>query len=127
MRHLPLPLLTLGAIALFASAAHAREITELRERVRDGVQRADKDLGSYVHRDKLTEEQRTRFDAAQKDLKELGEAVTGKRWEDERGLLEHVVENIDFLEKHAPIDDGDRQVLRIDVYTLNVILDNWKP
>jgi hypothetical protein len=127
MRHLPLPLLALGAIALLASAARAREITELRERVRDGVQRADKDLGTYVHRDKLNEEQRTRFDAAQKDLKELGEAVTGKRWEEERGLLEHVVENIDFLEKHAAIDDGDRQVLRIDVYTLNVILDNWKP
>jgi hypothetical protein len=117
MRHLPLPLLALGAIALLASAAHAREITELRERVRDGVQRADKE----------NEDQRTTFDAAQKDLKELGEAVTGKRWEGERGLLEHVVENIDFLEKHAPIDDGDRQVLRIDVYTLNVILDNWKP
>jgi len=29
--------------------------------------------------------------------------------------------------KHAPIDDGDRQTLGIDLYTLQVILDSWNP
>jgi hypothetical protein len=125
MRHFPL--LALGAIALLVPGARAREIQELRERVRDGVQRADKDLGTLVHRDKLNEQQRDRFDAAVKDLGELGEAVKSGRWEEERARLERVVDNIDFLEKHASIDEGDRQVLRIDVYTLGVILDSWKP
>jgi hypothetical protein len=129
MRHLPLlvPLLALGAIALVVPGAHAREVQDLREQVRDGVQRTDKDLGDFVHRDKLDEQQRDRFDAAVKDLRELGEAVAGGHWESERGRLERTVENIDFLQKHAPIAEGDRQVLGIDVNTLRVILDHWKP
>jgi hypothetical protein len=125
MRHFVL--LALGAIALLVPTAHAREIQELREQVRDGVRRTDKDLGTLVHRDKLDEQQRGRFDAAMKDLAELGEAVAAGKWEGERGRLEHAVENIDFLQKHAPIDDGDRQTLGIDLYTLRVILDSWKP
>ena len=36
------------------------------------------------------------------------------------------VENIDFLQKHAPIEEGDRQVLGIDLNTLRVILEHWK-
>jgi hypothetical protein len=129
MRHFSLlvPFLALGATALLLPVAHAREIQELREQVRDGVRRTDKDLGTLVHRDKLNEQQRDRFDAAEKDLQELGEAVAAGKWEGERGRLEHAVENIDFLQKNAPIDDGDRQTLGIDLYTLRVILDNWKP
>jgi hypothetical protein len=123
--------LALAAIALLAASlvpsASARERTELRERVRDGVQRTDKDLGNYVHRDKLNEEQRKRFDAATEDLGRLREAVSGGKWESERNRLERAVENIDFLVKHAPIDDSDRQTLGIDVYTLQVILDSWDP
>ena len=125
MRHFTL--LALGAIVSLVPAAHARERTELREQVRDGVQRTDKDLGNCVHRDKLNDQQRERFDAAIKDLHELGEAVEGGRWEGERGRLERAVDNIDFLSKHAPIADQDRQTLGIDLYTLRVILDNWKP
>lgn len=124
MRHFQL--LALAAITLLVPAAHAREQQDLRERIRDGVQRTDKDLGNLVHRDKLNDQQRDRFDAAVKDLHELREAVTSKRWEDERDLLERAVENIDFLTNHAPIDEGDRQTLDIDLFTLRVILDSWK-
>jgi len=46
---------------------------------------------------------------AVKDLRELGEAVAGGNG-GERGRLERTVENIDFLQKHAPLR-GDRQVL----------------
>lgn len=129
MRHFPLqvPLLAFGAIALLVPGAHAREVQDLRELVRDGVQRTDKDLGDFVHRDKLNEQQRERFDAAVKDLRELGEAVAGGKWEGERGRLERTVENIDFLQKHAPIEEADRQMLGIDLNTLRGILDRWKP
>jgi hypothetical protein len=124
MRHFPL---LLGALVMLAPIGHAKELAELRERVRDGVKRTDKDLAAFIHRDKLNEQQRTRFDAAVKDLHELSEAVAGGKWEGERARLERAVENIDFLEKHAPLEEGDRQVLGIDVYTLQVILDNWTP
>jgi hypothetical protein len=130
MRHFPLmvPLVVFGAIAWLVPGAHAREVQDLRELVRDGVQRTDKDLGNFVHRDKLDEQQRERFDAAVKDLRELGEAVAGGgKWERERGRLERTVENIDFLQKHAPIEAGDRQMLGIDVNTLRGVLDRWKP
>jgi hypothetical protein len=121
------PLVALAAIALLAApAAHAREIQELKERVHDGVERTDKDLGKFVHRDKLNEQQRIRFDAAAKDLEELGKALANGKWESERERLERAVENIDFLQKNAPIEEADRQVLGIDVYTLQVILDSWK-
>jgi acyl-CoA reductase-like NAD-dependent aldehyde dehydrogenase len=125
MRHFPL--LALGALALLVPGAHAREQQDLRERVRDAVQRTDKDLGNFVHRDKLNEQQRDRFDAAIKDLRELREAVAGGRWEGERERLERAIDNIDFVAKHAPIDEGDRQTLGIDLYTLRVILDSWQP
>ena len=125
MRHFLL--LALGAITWLVPVAQARELQELREQVRDGVRRTDRDLGNFVHRDKLNEQQRDHLDAAVKDLRELGEAVAGGRWEGERGRLEHAVENIDFLQKNAPLEDGDRRVLGIDLYTLRVILDSWKP
>jgi hypothetical protein len=125
MRHFSL--LALSVIALLVPAAQAREQQELRERVRDGVQRTDKDLGNFVHRDKLNEQQRDRFDAAIKDLHELRDAVADKRWEGERDRLEHAIDNIDFLMKHAPIEEGDRQTLGIDLFTLRVILDSWQP
>jgi hypothetical protein len=125
MRHFPL--LALAALAWLVPGAHAREQQDLRERVRDAVQRTDKDLGNLIHRDKLNQEQRERFDAAIKDLGEVREAVAAGRWEAERDRLERAVENIDFVVKHAPIDDGDRQTLGIDVYTLQVTLDSWKP
>jgi hypothetical protein len=129
MRHFPLLVsrLAIAAIALLVPAAHAREVTDLREQVRDGVQRTDKDLGDLVHRDKLDQQQRDRFDAAVKDLHELGEAVADGKWQGERGRLERTVENIEFLQKHAPIEEGDRQVLGIDLNTLRVILEHWKP
>src|SRR5215467_7638712 len=119
------PVLLLAAIAVFAPNASAKEPTELRDRVRDGVQRTDKDLGNLVHRDRLDDQQRKRLDAAVEDLNKLREALAGAKWEGERGRLERAVENIDFLVKKAPIDDGDRQTLGIDVYTLQVILDSW--
>jgi hypothetical protein len=128
MRNLSLAIL--GAIALLASlvpSVHAREQQELRDRIRDGVQRTDKDLGNFVHRDKLNQQQRERFDAVIEDLGKLREAVAGTKWEGERPRLERAIENIDFLVKHAPIDDGDRQTLGIDLYTLQVILDSWNP
>jgi hypothetical protein len=124
MRHLSL--LALCAIAFAIPAVHAKEIPDLRDQVRDGVRRTDKDLGNLVHRDKLNEQQRDRFDAAVKDLHDLGEALTGDKWEAERGRLERAVDNIEYLQKNAPIAEGDRQTLGIDVYTLQVILDNWK-
>lgn len=124
MRHVAL--FALGALALLVPSVHARGDDELRDRVRAGVQRTDKDLGNLVNRDKLNEQQRTKFDAAIKDLHDLDEAVKGKEWEGKRKLLEHAVENIDFVVKQAPIADGDRQLLNIDLYTLGVILDNWK-
>src|SRR5580700_10273945 len=112
-------------IALLIPGAQAKEQQPLRERVRDGVQRTDKDLENLVHRDKLNAQQRDRFDAAIKDLQELREAVTGTRWEGERERLERAVENIDFVVTNAPIQEGDRQTLGIDLYTLRVILDSW--
>ena len=126
MRHIVL-LLTLAAIAYLIPSARAREIEDLRERVRDGVQRTDKDLGNYVHRDRLNEQQRGRFDSAVKDLQAVSEAVAGGKWQEERSRLERAVDNIEFLQKNAPIEEKDRTVLGIDVYTLRVILDNWKP
>ena len=119
-------LLALGAIALLAPIAHAREVTELREQVRDGVKRTDKDLGRLIPRDKLSEPQRMRFDAAVKDLQDLTEGVTTDKWLKERDVLVRAVDNIDFLQKNAPIEEADRQSLGIDVYTLKVILDSWK-
>jgi hypothetical protein len=124
MRHFLL--LAIGAIALLVPV-HAKEIQELRERVRDGVQRTDKDLEHLVHADKLNQQQRERFDAAVQDLHELRDAVASTRWEGERDRLQRAVDNIDFVVKQAPIDDGDRQTLGIDLYTLRSILDAWKP
>jgi DNA topoisomerase VI subunit B len=106
--------------------ADAKGDQELKERVRDAVQRTDKDLGQYIHRDKLNDQQRAKLDSAMKDLDGLREAVAKGQWEKERGRLESAVENIDFVVKNAQIDEGDRQTLGIDVYTLRVILDSWK-
>jgi len=125
MRHSTL--LAMAAIALLVPGAQAREIQDLGERVRDAVQRTDKDLGNCVHPDKLNEQQRARLDAAVKDLRELRDAVAAKRWQGERDRLVRAVDNIDSLDKNAPLDDGDRQTLDIDLYTLRVILDSWKP
>src|SRR5580698_9577751 len=99
-------LLALGAIALLVPVAHGKEKADLRERVRDGVQRTDKDLEGLVHREKLNPQQRERFDAAVNDLNDLREAVTTDRWEGERKRLEHAVENLDFVVKNAPIDES---------------------
>ena len=125
MRHLPV--LALAAFALLLPRVHARELQELRERVRDGVQRTDKDLATYIHPDKLNKQQREKFDSAVKDLGELREAVTDKRWEGDRKVLERAVDNIDSVVKQAPISEDDRQTLGIDIFTLRVILDSWKP
>jgi hypothetical protein len=119
-------LLALAAIALLVPGAHARELQDLREQVRYAVQRTDKDLGNLVNRDKLNEQQRDRLDAAIKDLRALSEAVAGERWERERGRLERAVDNIDFVVKHATINEDDRQMLGIDVYTLRGVLESWK-
>src|SRR5579871_199447 len=119
-------LILIGTIASLVPSAHAREIQELRERIRDGVQRTDKDLGAVVHPDKLNQQQRERFDATIDDLSKLREAVAGTKWESERPRLERAVDNLDFLIKHAPIEEADKQTLGIDLYTLQVILDAWK-
>jgi hypothetical protein len=124
MRHLPL--LALAAVGLFFPGADAREVPDLREQVRYAVQRTDKDLGSLVDRKKLNEQQRDRFDAAIKDLRTLSEAEAAGRWERERGRLERAVDNIDFVVKQAPIEERDRQMLGIDVYTLRGVLESWK-
>ena len=119
-------LIILSTIALLATGAQAKEQTPLRERVRDGVQRTDKDLETLVHRDKLNPQQRERLDAAIKDLGQLREAVAGTQWEGERARLERAVDNIDFVVTNAPMEESDRQTLGIDLYTLRVILDSWK-
>lgn len=120
-------LFTVAAAWIVAAVpAHAREVTELRDRLRDGVQRTDKDLGATIHRDKLDDSQKKKLDAAQEDLDRLREAVANGKWQDERSRFERAIENIDFLAKHAPLSDADRQTLGIDVYTLQVILDSWK-
>lgn len=124
MRHFSL--LALSLISLFVPAVHAKEQQDLRERVRDAVQRTDKDLGTLVHRDKLNQQQRDRFDAAINDLRELREAVAGGRWEGERQRLERAADNIESVMKDASISEGDRQTLGIDLYTLQVLLDSWK-
>ncbi|GEM_PF-1873018 len=121
-----LALLALTAMILLTPAADAREQQELREKIRDGVQRTDKDLGSLIPRDKLNEQQRQRFDGVMKDLTVIKEALTNGKWEGERDRFERTVESIDDFVKHAPIEEGDRQTLGIDVYTLQVILDSWK-
>ena len=115
-----------AAMFLLAPFSQAREIQELREKVRDGVLRTDKDLGKTVHPEKLTKEQREKFDAAIEDLQALQESVKTSKWEGERDRLERATDNIDFLATHAALDDGDKQLLGIDVYTLRVILDSWK-
>jgi len=124
MRHFAL--LALGAIVLLVPGAQAKEQQALRERVRDGAQRTDKDLETLVPREKLNDQQRERFDSALKDLRELHDAAATEKWEGERKLLERAVENIDFIVSHAALAEGDRQLLGIDLYTLQVILDSWK-
>ncbi len=124
MRYFSLVLLT--AAGLLVPAAHAREQQDLRERVRDAVQRTDKDLGSLVPRDKLDAQQRDRFDAVMKDLHELSDGVENGKWQNERDRLEDAIDKIDDLVKHAPIQESDRQTLGIDLYTLRTIRDSWK-
>ena len=119
-------LAVIAAVGL-ASGAEARELTELRDRIRDGVQRTDKDFGKVVHREKLNAQQREKFDSAVKDLGEIREAVASGKWQDERERFEKMIDNLDFVTKNAPISDEDRQTLGIDVYSLQVILDSWKP
>ena len=111
---------------MLAVLAFARGDQELRERVRDGIKRTDKDLGTLVHREKLGKDQRDRFDGLVKELDQLREAISKEKWEGERERFEHTVEKLDDFVKHAPIEDGDRQTLGIDVYTMQVILDSWK-
>jgi hypothetical protein len=111
------------ALSLVVPRAQAREQEELRNRIRDGVQRTTKDLGNSVHREKLNKEQGDRFDAAMRDLDAIRDAVAGGKWEGERNRLERAADNIDFLLKNAPVEDRD--LLGIDVYTLRVILDSW--
>ena len=123
MRHLLF--VTMSALLLIP-AAPARELTELRDRVRDGVSRTDKDLSKIIHRDKLDAQQRERFDSVIKDFEDLAEAVKSSKWEGERDRLERAADNIDAILSHAPIEDADKQTLGIDVYTLRVILDSWK-
>jgi hypothetical protein len=121
------PYLALTAMALLIAPAHGREQTELRERVKDATQRTGKDLGTLVQRDKLDDQQRTKFDAAAKELDELREAAASNHMDGQREKLEHAIENIDFVVTHAAISEGDKQTLGIDLYTLRTILDNWKP
>lgn len=122
MRHLLLLVLTAAMIL----PLHAREQTELRERIRDAVQRTDKDIATTIHPDKLNAEQRAKFDAIEKDLGEIRDAVANGKWQDERPRFERTITNLDDLVKHAPIDDSDRQTLGIDLYTLRTIEDSWK-
>ena len=120
-------LLVFGATIFLAPRAQAREQHNLAERVRDGAQRTDNDLENLVKRDKLSAQQRERLDATLKDLRQLRDAVAAGKLEGERPRLERAVENIDSLIKQAPMDEGDRQTLGIDLYSLQVILDSWKP
>jgi hypothetical protein len=112
--------------SFFLSSAQAREITELRERVSDAVKRTDKDVNELVHRDKLSDQQRQRFDTMVKDLEALQEAVKGDKWEAERPKMERAVESLEYFSKSAPIPEGDRQLLGIDAYTMGTILESWK-
>lgn len=125
MRHLPLFALT--AIALLVPAAHAREQQDFRERARHAVERTDKDLGTYVHRENLNEPQREKFDAAMKDLRELHADMEAGRWDGARERLEHAIDEIDAVVKSAPIGEQERTTLGIDLYTLRDIRDGWKP
>ena len=103
-----------------------KEQQDLRERVRDGVQRTDKDVQTVIHRDKLNPQQRDRLDSALKDLHDVREALNGTDWQGKRDVLERAVENIDDLSKNAPVEESDRQTLGIDLFTLRSILDAWK-
>ncbi len=114
------------AAMLLIPGAQGKEQQDLRERVRDGVERTGKDLQAVVHPEKLTPAERERLDAALKDLREVREAVGGTDWQAKRDVLERAVENIDYLNKNAPIEDGDKQTLGIDLFTLRSILDSWK-
>ena len=114
-------------MVLCLSVAGAKEREDLRGRVRDGVQRTDKDLGTCVDRAKLNAPQQERFDAAVKNLRQIRDGIENGKWSDDRPLLEHAVDNIDFLVKNAPIDDSNKQTLGIDLFTLRSILDAWKP
>jgi len=117
----------LAVISLLAPAAHAREQADFREKAKNAVERTDKDFENIVHPEKLDAEQRAHFDAALKDLHELREAIAAGKWEGGKERLERAIDNIDFLMKKAPMDDGDRQMLGIDLYTLRDIRDGWKP
>ena len=121
-----LSFLVLAASLFLIPAAVGREQQDFRERVRDAAQRTDKDLGQYVHRDKLDAPQRDRLDAALKDLNELREAAAAGRLDGERERLERAIENIDAVAKDGSISEPDRQTLGIDLYTLRTILDSWK-
>ncbi|HLH39306.1 MAG TPA: hypothetical protein VKX39_09185 [Bryobacteraceae bacterium] len=114
------------AAILLIPGAQGKEQQDLRERVRDGVERTDKDIQNAIPREKLNPAQRERLAAALKDLREVREAVNGTDWQGKRDVLERAVENIDYLNKNAPIDEGDKQTLGIDLFTLRSILDSWK-
>ncbi len=118
--------LAVAALAWLVPTAHAREQEDFHERARHVVERTDKDLQSFVHRDALNGPQREKFDAALKDLKEFGEETAAGKWDGGRERLERAIGNIDFVVNNATIDEQQRQTLRIDLYTLRDVHDGWR-
>jgi hypothetical protein len=124
MRHVAF--LAVAAAALLVPAAHAREQADLHERARLAVERTDKDLQTYVHRDKLDGQQREKFDAAVKDLKDFHDDAAAGKWDGGRERLERAIDNIDFVVNHATLSEQEKTTLGIDLYTLRDVRDAWK-
>jgi hypothetical protein len=118
--------LAFAAIGLMIPA-QAREQADFRERAKHAVERADKDLSASIHRDNLDADQRAKFDAAVKDLHELHDAMEAGKWEGGLEKLDHAIDDIDFVVKHAPLGEQEKTTLGIDLYTLRDIRDGWKP
>jgi hypothetical protein len=90
-------LVLVATASLLAPSGQARELQELRDRVRDGIQRTDKDLAQLVHRDKLDDQQRARLDSLTEDLDKVREAIAANgKWETEYKRFERATTSMSW-------------------------------
>jgi hypothetical protein len=120
MRNLVLALSILGLTPFIQAQP------DFHERARHAVEQTQNDLQRFVHRDNLNEEQRGRFDAAIRDLREFHEMAENGRWEGGRERLDRAIGNIEMVVEHSEIGEHERAALREDVRHLREARDGWR-
>lgn len=130
MRYLRSLMLATAALSVTLLAPQvvqvARAQGDMHERTRMAVLKTDNDLQRFVHRDNLTERERDRFEAAQRDLHEFRQAVADGRWDGARERLDRTIENIEFVANNATIGEREKEALRDDVRRLREARDGWR-